>query len=142
MSTFWKNWLTLWCLGAGMFGLILYGAGFASTTAPTAMIFDLFGNPLPDQPDRYLRFAISLMGAVTLGWMITFYTLCRAAWSLDDAAARPLWRGAALSLGVWYVIDSYASIATGFPLNAVSNTVLAGAILWPIVATGKLRGAA
>ncbi len=142
MSAFWKNWLTLWCLGAGLFGLILYGAGFASTTGPTAMFFELIGNPLPAEPDRYLRFTLSLMGAVTLGWMITFYAICRAAWSLDAVAARPLWRAAALAIGVWYVIDSYVSITTGFPLNAVSNTALAGAILLPILASGQLRSAA
>jgi hypothetical protein len=81
------------------------------------------------------------MGAITIGWMITLYTLCRAAWSLDEATARPLWRGAALSIGVWYVIDSYVSIATGFPLNVVSNTVLTLGMLLPLMVTGKLRAA-
>jgi hypothetical protein len=142
MSAFWKNWLTLWCLGAGLFGAVLYAAGFPGATGPTDLFLRLIGNPWPADAGKHLHFAFGLMGALTIGWMMTLYTLCRVAWSLDDAAARPLWRGAALSIGVWYVIDSYVSIATGFPLNAVSNTVLAGAILLPIVVTGQLRGSA
>jgi hypothetical protein len=132
MSAFWKNWLTLWCIGAGLFGAVLYLAGFPATTWATDQFLHLIGNPWPANPGKHLHFAFGLMGAITIGWMITFHTLVRAAWSLDQATARPLWRGAALSIVVWYVIDGYVSIATGFPLNVVSNTVLAGAILWPI----------
>lgn len=141
MSAFWKNWLTLWCIGAGLFGSILYLAGFPATTGPTNQFLQLIGNPWPVAPGKHLHFAFGLMGAITIGWMITLYTLFRAAWSLDETAARPLWRGAALSIAVWYVIDSYVSVATGFPLNAVSNTVLVAGILLPIVVTGKLRSA-
>jgi hypothetical protein len=141
MSTFWRNWVNLWCLGAGLFGLVLYGAGWAATTLPTALFLDLIGKPWPADPGTHLRFAFGLMGAITIGWVITLYTLFRAAWSLEEAAAKPLYRGAALAVGVWYVIDSYVSVATGFPLNAVSNTVLTCAMLLPLIATGKLSAA-
>ncbi len=141
MSTFWRNWISLWCLGAGLFGLILYLAAWPATTGPTALFLDLIGKPWPTDASPHLRFAFGLMGAITIGWMITLYTLLRAAMTLEPATARPLWRGAALGIAVWYVIDSYVSIATGFPLNAVSNTLLAGAMLLPLVVTGKLRAA-
>ncbi len=139
MTAFWRTWLTLSCLGAGLFGLVLYGAAFSATTAPTALFLDLIGKPWPAEPGEHLRFAFGLMGAITIGWMMTLYTLLRAAWSLGEAEARPLWRGAGLAIAVWYVIDSYVSIATGFPLNAVSNTVLALFMLLPLVVTGKLK---
>ncbi len=139
MSTFWRNWIALWCLGAGLFGVILYGAGWAGTTGPTALFLDLIGKPWPDAPGEHLRFAFGLMGAITIGWAITLYTLLRAAWSLDKQTTRPLWRGAAIAIAVWYVIDSYVSIATGFPLNAVSNTVLALGLFIPLLASGVLR---
>lgn len=132
MSAFWKNWLTLWCIGAGLFGAILYLAGFPATTGATDLFLRLIGNPWPAAPGKHLHFAFGLMGAITIGWMITFYTLIRAAWSLEPAVARPLWRGALLSIVVWHGIDSYVSITTGFPLNAVSNTVLALALGGPI----------
>lgn len=139
MSAFWKNWLTLWCLGAGLFGAVLYAAGFPGATGPTDLFLRLIGSSWPTDAGQHLHFAFGLMGALTIGWMITLYVLCRAAWSLEAEAARPLWRGAALAIAVWYVIDSYVSVAAGFPFNAVSNTVLAAAMLLPIVATGQLR---
>ena len=84
MTFFWQRWLTLWCAGVGVFGVILYGAGFPTTTSVAATIFSAFGNPLPAEPDRYLRFATSLMGAVTAGWAVTYYAAFRAA-GLDNA---------------------------------------------------------
>jgi hypothetical protein len=131
MSSFWKNWLTVCCIGAGLFGAVLYAAAFPATTWGTEQFMKLIGNPWPAAPDRYLQFAFGLMGAITIGWMITLYTLLRAAWTMDAASARPLWRGVVLSIAVWWVIDSYVSIASGFPLNAVSNTVLALALGLP-----------
>ncbi len=85
---------------AGVFGAVLYAAGFPAATGPTDLFLRLIGNPWPAVAGKHLHFAFGLMGAITIGWMITFYILCRAAWSLDDAAARPIWRGAALSISV------------------------------------------
>ena len=48
---FWQRWLTIWCVGVGVFGLILFGAGFPFTGSPAAQVFVAFGNPLPDEPD-------------------------------------------------------------------------------------------
>lgn len=140
MTAFWRNWLTLWCIGAGLFGLILYGAAFAATTGPTALFMNLIGGEWPADAGAPLRFAFGLMGALTIGWMITLYALCRTAWSLDAATARPLWRGAAVGIAAWYVLDGYVSIATGFPLNVASNTVLALALGWPILKQGCTTG--
>jgi len=47
--------------------------------------------------------------------------------------------GAALAMAVWFVIDSFMSIATGFWLNAVSNTLIAIGLIVPLLATGVLR---
>lgn len=138
MSSFWKTWLTLWCLGVGVFGAVLYGAAYAATTGPAAAIFDLFGKPLPAQPDPHLRFAIGLMGAVTLGWAATLYAAFRAAWALYGEAGRAIMRIVLVTAVVWYVIDSAASLANGFTLNAVSNTVLLIALIIPLTASGAL----
>ena len=139
MSSFWKRWLSVWCLGVVAFGLVLYGAGFAATTAPAAEIFAAFGTPLPADPDRYLRFAISLMGAVTCGWGVTFYAAFRAAWSLEPARSAGVWRILTIAAAAWYVIDSSSSVANGFAVNAVSNSLLVAAYLIPVVASGVLR---
>ena len=139
MTLFWRNWLVVWSIGVGLFGLVLYGAAYSATTAPAAAIFALFDNPLPPEPDRYLRFAISLMGAVTFGWGVTSYAAFRAAWWLDAAAAAPVWRLITAAMLLWYLIDSAASVATGFWLNAVSNTVVLALYLVPVLASGVMR---
>jgi hypothetical protein len=138
MIIFWQRWLTLWCVGVGMFGLILFGVGFSSTTPVAAVIFSAFGNPLPAEPDRYLRFAISLMGAVTAGWAVTYYAAFKAAWALEGAASTTIWRLLSAGAVAWYLIDSFASIANGFGLNALSNTVLMVAYLVPVLRSGVL----
>lgn len=142
MTAFWRSWLTLWCIGVGVFGLILYGVGFPATTGLARVVFAAFGNPLPAEPDRYLRFTTSLMGAVTAGWAVTYYAAFRAAWALDGGAGATVWRVLTLSAGLRYAIDSFASATTGFPLNVVSNTVLMILYLIPVLVSGVLVSAA
>ena len=43
------------------------------------------------------------------------------------------------SVLTWYVIDSLLSIATGFGLNALPNTVLMAGFLFPVIRSGVLR---
>lgn len=138
MTVFWQRWLTMWCIGTGVFGLIFFGVGFPATTSIAGTIFSAFGNPLPSEPDRYLRFAISLMGAVTAGWAATSYAAFRAAWMLEGEASVAIWRQLTGAMVAWYLIDSFASIANGFALNAVSNTVLIVTYLAPILISGVL----
>jgi len=135
----WQRWLTGWAMCVGVFGLILYGAGYPSTTGPAAALFSVLGQPLPADPDRYLRFTTALMGAVTLGWAVTFYAAFRDAWSLGRPASAPVWRVLTLAAVVWYLIDSAASVANGFAMNAVSNTILLICYLVPVIASGAMR---
>jgi len=121
-----------------VFGLILYGVGFPTTTAAAATIFSAFGNPLPAEPDNFFRFSTSLMGAVTAGWAITYYAAFRAAWALTGQMRATVWRILTAGSIAWYLIDSYASNATGFPLNVASNTLLLIAYLVPVLATGVM----
>jgi hypothetical protein len=138
MTTFWRNWLVIWCIGLALFGLALYGAAYPATTGPARMLFALFGNPLPPEPDRYLRFAVPLMGAVSLGWALTMLAALRLAWTAEPDAGTALWKRVTVAMLVWYVLDSAASVATGFPINALSNTALLVAYLVPVVASGVL----
>ena len=138
MTQFWKTWLTIWCIGVGVFGLVLFGAGWPTTDKVARAIFALFGNSLALEPDRYLRFAISLMGAVTFGWAVTLYAAFRAAWLIDHGGAAPIWRIVTIGAAIWYVIDSTASIANGFAANAASNTIVVVAYLIPVLASGAL----
>lgn len=137
MSVFWQKWLVLWSVIIMMFGLVLAGAGFAATDAMTRLIWQLFGAPTLAMDSNH-RFAIGLMGAVTMGWGATLFVTFRALFWLDRDAAAPQWRLLTLVVLGWYGIDSVLSIATGIPMNAVSNTLLLVLYLIPILATGAL----
>ncbi|WP_421931097.1 hypothetical protein [Phenylobacterium sp.] len=138
MTRFWRTWMTGWCWGVALFGLVLAGAGLEATSGPTRLIFGLLDGPEALELNAQMRFSVALMGAVTLGWALTLLAAIGAAHQLGERA-RTTWRGITASLLVWYVLDSSLSVATGFGLNAVSNTVIFAAFLVPILRGGVLR---
>ena len=137
MTGFWRGWLTIWCAAVGGFGIVLTAGAFAATDAPVRVLLDTMNGSAPLAMTDPLRFALALMGAVTSGWAATLYAAIRAADLLGDRG-QPIWR--LLTAGVigWYIIDSALSVATGFGLNAVSNTIFLVAFLWPVLASGVL----
>ena len=42
MNGFWKTWLNIWCLGVGLFGLVLAGGAFAATSGPVERLLEIF----------------------------------------------------------------------------------------------------
>ena len=122
------------------FGAVLCGAGFAATDAPSRWLLASMGGE-PVAMTAPLRFAVGLMGAVTLGWGCAMLAAFRAAAMLGERAA-PVWRGLAAGMVGWFAIDSALSVATGFALNAASNAVFLLAFLLPLARTGVLRGSA
>ena len=137
MTGLWKTWMTVWCWAVGLFGAALAGAGLPATDGPTRLLFSILGDPAKFHLDDQARFSIALMGAVTLGWALTMAAAIKAANQLGEAG-RPLWMGLTGSLLVWFVIDSGLSVATGYPLNAVSNAVILAAFLLPLWRSGVL----
>ncbi len=141
MSIFWKNWLTVWAWAVVLFGVALAGFAFEASSSFTRLFYTLIGNPVALEPGQHMRFAMGLIGCITVGWGITFMAAFKAAHMLTGQAAASIWRLTTAAVVIWYVIDSSISAATGFPLNAVSNTVLLALYLIPIRASGALKGA-
>ncbi len=139
MSKYWQNWFSAWAIFVALFGLVLAGGAFAATDSLTAALFSLFGNPLPVDIDSHHRFAIGLMGAVTMGWGLTYYGAFKALFALDSATAAPIWRYLLSIALVWYVVDSVISIATGFWMNAVSNTIVMVLFLILLFKSGAMK---
>lgn len=137
MSGFWRGWLNVWAAGVVVFGLVLAGGGLDVTDGAVDMLYGLMGPPGAFEWTPHLRFATALMGAVSIGWGLTFFAVFGAAHRLGDQAG-PVWRMLTVAAVVWFVIDSTLSVATGFWLNAVSNTGLMIGYLVPIIATGVL----
>jgi hypothetical protein len=141
MAGLWKNWITAWCWAVIVFGAVLAAAGLPATDGVARVLFGVVGG-LPADPAMFeptgMRFAVALMGAVTLGWGFTILFLLPAI----HAAGASAWKGLTAAILIWYVIDSAFSVATGFALNAVSNTGLLIAFLVPVLASGALTRAA
>lgn len=140
MTEFWRKWLTAWCGGVLLFGVVLAGGAFEATSGPVRAVLALLDGPGDPSFDPHLRFSLALMGAVSIGWSITLYAAIRAACEIGGAAARRLWLGITVSAIAWYAIDSTLSVATGFGMNAVPNTLLLAGYLLPVVRSGVLRG--
>ena len=135
MTAFWRNWLKVWCAAVLLFGVLLAGAAFEPTSGPTRFVLRLLGGPPDLAFDQTHRFGMALLGAVTIGWAITLFATIDAALRLGPAG-RPVWRTLTIAVVAWYVIDSGLSIATGYGLNALSNTLFLVAFLIPVRASG------
>jgi hypothetical protein len=142
MSAFYRNWLNLWAWGVIAFGAILALFAFPATELPSRLFYDLIQGSVPAEPDRHFRFAMGLMGCISMGWGLTMLTCFKAAAMLEGEQARQIWRGFTFAALFWFVTDSAASIYTGFPLNAVSNMVLTGLYLVPVISSGVLNSQA
>ncbi len=139
MTSFGKNWLSLWSGAVTLFGVILALAAFAPTDGLARLVFALFQMPLPEDMDNLHRFSIGLMGAVTMGWGMTLYVAFQAVHLLAPADAPRIWRNVTIVALIWYVVDSYISVATGYWLNAVSNTVFIVLYLAPVMKSGVMQ---
>lgn len=121
-----------WSAFIALFGFGLCGAAFEATDGFARFAFGLVGaDQAAFTPE--LRFAVALMGAVTLGWGLTLWAMARSMAGVDQSAVAATWRRVAVAVTGWFVVDSVLSVATGFGLNAVSNTVIYAAlivILW------------
>ena len=137
MTDFWRGWLAIWCLAVGAFGAVLIGGAFAATDVLVRALLDMMNGSAPLEMTVPLRFALALMGAVTLGWAVSLYAAIRAADLLGERG-QPIWRMLTAGVVGWYIVDSALSVATGFGLNAASNTIFLIAFLWPVLASGVL----
>ena len=132
-------WMTGWCAALGLFGMILAGSGFEVTSGPVRILFDVLNGPGELDLNPYMRFSLALLGAGTIGWSLTLMAVIRVANQLEKQVSQSIWIGITASVVIWYAIDSILSIATGFWLNAVSNTIFSATFLIPVIRSGVLR---
>lgn len=138
MTQHWRIWLGVWCLGVVLFGAALAGAAAEVTSAPALMLFALIKPNYVLEFDPTVRFLLAVLGGVTVGWGVTIYGMIRAALSMGERG-RPAWLWLMFGMLSWFVIDSSLSVFTGFPLNAVANSVFLVGMLVPVLASGALK---
>lgn len=117
--------------------VLVYGVALvvAGTWLGTA-VFDPLGfgpgdGGIPDgAPLEYLRLVYGIIGAVIAGWMALTMVIVRG--PLRDE--RPwAWRAVALSITVWFVLDTGLSLVTGWISHAMFNVAFTVAIGVPLV---------
>jgi hypothetical protein len=139
MSQFYQTWIKLVIWGIWAFGAILALHAFPATELPSKLFYELIQRPVPEEPGNHFRFAMGLMGCISMGWGLTMFVFLKATLLLEPAQAREVWRGFLFAVLFWYITDNIASIYTGYPLNAISNTVLILLFIIPLWKSGVLR---
>lgn len=139
MNGIWRVWMLLWCVSVGGFGLIITLGAIETTNGPTLLLLRLLGGGIEVEMTPHLRFALAVMGPVTLGWALTLIGATEAARQLPPAVARTLWLWITAGVLTWMVIDSILSVTTGFALNLVPNALYVVAYLIPVVRSGVLK---
>jgi hypothetical protein len=138
MTGLWKTWITLWCWGVIIFGVVLVAAGLPATDGIARALYGVLSD-VPAEGDVFaphgMRFSVALMGAVSLGWGFTVLFLLPAI----HAAGASAWRGLTAAVLIWFVVDSSFSVATGFALNVVPNIGLLVFYFIPLLASGALK---
>lgn len=75
------------------------------------------------------RLLAAIIGGITMGLGAIIWLLAAAEFAPVRDRIR---RVVLLGLAVWFVTDSSFSIIAGAPVNAISNTGLLAALVWPI----------
>ena len=136
MSNFWKIWLDIWCLATIIFGGVLAASGLEGFEGGTRLFMTLI-NPgnVPVFTDIE-RFAFGLIGAISIGWGVTFFYFFRAAHASN--IGNKMYRQAFVVIIIWNLIDGYISYRTGFTHNIVANLLLSLGVTIPLYMSGKL----
>lgn len=134
MHGIWADWMKVWCWGVFVFGVVLATAAVPPADGLVRTLYTFFsggGENAAAFDTNAMRFGLGLQGALTMGWALTMRAAIRT--------GAPIWRELTAAVLIWYMIDSAISVAMGFALNAVSNTVLTIAFLIPVMASGALK---
>ncbi|MEI6485920.1 MAG: hypothetical protein WCO11_06590 [Sphingomonadales bacterium] len=132
--TLWENCLHAWIWLVIGFAALFAAAGVPGLDAGAGLFYWIVSGGTVDTSGfdaPGMRISVSLVGAVMLGWGCAMLGVWQA-----RRADPALWRGLTRALLVWYGVDSTLSVLTGFPLNALSNTLFVGLFVLPAVKLG------
>lgn len=141
MTPFWQIWIKATCASLGLLGLLLAGGAMDATSGPAKLYFQFMGDSSQLDLNPHMQVTLGVLGAVCIGWSITFFATFQAANMLHGEAATSVWRTTLLGLTTWYIIDSTLSVVTGFWQNALVNTLFFASLVFPIIRTGVLKPA-
>jgi hypothetical protein len=134
MNGFWWRWLVFVSLGVMLFGLSmivfpdLIKTLFDFVAFQTREVDDLFGA----EAVHYLQFVYGVLGAVMAAWMIPLLFILFGAFRRGE---REAWLAIALSISLWFLVDSAWSAYMGFWGNVVLNSGFFLLYFIPLAAT-------
>lgn len=134
VNLFWWRLLVVITIGVALFGLgfivlqdVMQGL-FNWMFFSTSRLNESFS----PEAVGYLKFTFGVLGAVMVGWMVVILRLLLGGFRRGE---REAWDTIALSIVIWYVVDTAFSLAMGYPANAVFNTLVFIAFAIPLGAT-------
>ena len=126
---FWLGWLQVMLVMLMAYGLLMVVAGSVAESLFSALGFGPPESIRSSDVSVYLRLPFAVLGAVLAGWATLMLFVVRgplaagAAWAL---------RAMALSLGLWFVLDTGMSLVLGYPTHALFNLLFAAALGLPL----------
>ncbi|MCA9985195.1 MAG: hypothetical protein KDE59_12900 [Anaerolineales bacterium] len=135
ISSFWINWLLVATAGVTLFGLAFVLLPDVMQRLFNWLLFGQTASPFAADVNAYLTFVYGVLGAVMVGWSLCLFYLIHNPLRRGERGG---WLALALSLAVWYAIDTPFSLATGNPGNAALNTLFLLIFAIPIVANVRL----
>jgi hypothetical protein len=122
--------------------VLLFSAAIMLLPAQTQLLFNLvaFGGvtypaEIPVSARPYVVFVYRVLGAVMIGWMLAVLALVHIPFRRGEPWA---WWAITLSVGGWFVIDTSASLLSGYPGNALLNLCFGVAFAVPLLATRSM----
>ncbi len=103
------------------FGVVVAIAAYPPTAGITRFLLDLIKWPLDGAQEissPEMRFLCAVSGGVMVGWGVLLWLVVTRLYPKDPVLARTM---ILASIGIWFVIDSTASILAGASLNALLN---------------------
>jgi hypothetical protein len=130
---FWSRWLQVCSVL-----VFLFGSAFMVLAGAVQVLFEtLYFEPVTEatldaDAAAYSAFMQGVMGAVMVGWSVLLFYVSRGGFRRGEPEA---WKMLAVSLGVWFVVDTLFSLWSGYWQNAILNTTLLILFGIPLVAT-------
>lgn len=135
-AEFWNRWLLLvgWMLV--VFGLLL---SFLNQTQLFEVAFNRQIDPIfwpagvvAESIEAFQAWIYGVVGATVSGWGVFIVFLAGNPFRKRERWA---WNCIAVGITLWYIADTTISLYFGVTFNAVVNTVLAGLVCAPLLAT-------
>lgn len=135
---FWYRWLLIASIILIFFGVVL---ALFNQSLFFDFIFNIRINPYfwgGNEPDstalHFQQWAYGVLGATIAGWGVIVFFIIRQPFRNQERWA---WTASVAGIGLWYILDTFISIAAGVFYNAVFNTLLLAVFMVPLIFTRR-----